>query len=113
MSFRVKTVISGQNRVHRVNTGQTMSTRKNPGGFHRFLRLIWPEKDRDRRLPPKLQVVDSRSSAINDRQDHHHKNPRHQIYQDRPSVVQKYRRKISPPPTVAARVPHAPPVAFS
>jgi len=26
--FRVKTVIFGQNRVHRVNTGQTMSTRK-------------------------------------------------------------------------------------
>jgi len=25
--FRVKTVISGQNRVHQVNTGQTMSTR--------------------------------------------------------------------------------------
>jgi hypothetical protein len=25
--FRVKTVISNQNRVHRVNTGQTMSTR--------------------------------------------------------------------------------------
>jgi len=27
MSFRVKTVIFGQNRVHRVNTGQNMSTR--------------------------------------------------------------------------------------
>ena len=34
--FRVKTVISGQNRVHRVNTGQTMSTRiKNE--FHAVL----------------------------------------------------------------------------
>ena len=59
--FRVKTVIFGQNRVHRVNTGQTMSTRvKNEfqvilgqncyfrslklifsGWFRLFLILIW------------------------------------------------------------------------
>ena len=49
--------------------GFSPAVKKNPGGCHRFLRLIWPEKDRDRQLPPKLQVVDSRSSAINDRQD--------------------------------------------
>ncbi|KAI5565987.1 hypothetical protein BDE02_14G156400 [Populus trichocarpa] len=84
-----------------------------PGRFHRFSRPVWPEKGRDRRLPPKLQTDDSPSSAINGRQDHHHQNPRHQIYQDRPSVGQKSRRKISPPPTVAARVPHGPPVALS
>jgi len=89
------------------------AVKKKPGGFHRFLRLIWPEKGRDLRRPPKLQTDDSPSSAINGRRDHRHQNPRHKIYQDRPSVGQKSLRKISPPPIVAARKPHAPPVAFS
>ena len=93
--------------------GLSLAVKKNPGGFHRVHRLIWPEKGRDLRRPPKLQTDDSPSSAINGRRDHRHQNPRHQIYQDRPSVGQKSRRKISPPPTVAARESHAPPVAFS
>jgi hypothetical protein len=82
--------------------------KKKLGGFHRFLRLIWPEKGRDFRRPPKLQTDDSSSTAINGRRDHRNQNPRHQIYQDRPFVGQKSRQKISPPPTVAAREPHAP-----
>jgi len=49
-----------------------------------FLRLIWPEKDRDRRRPPKLQTDDSPSSAINGGRDHRHQNPRPQIYQKQP-----------------------------
>jgi len=93
--------------------GFSPAVKKNPGGCHRFIRLIWPEKDRDRRLPPKLQTDDSPSSAINGRRDHRHQNYRPQIYQKQPFFGRKSRQKISPPPTVAARVPHAPPVAFS
>jgi hypothetical protein len=51
--FRVKTVISGQNRVHQVNTGQTMSTRvKNEfqvildqNCYFRSLKLIFSDWD--------------------------------------------------------------------
>ena len=63
--------------------------------------------------PGGFQVVDSPTSAINGRLDHHQQNPRPQIYQNRPSVGQKSRLKIAPPPTVAAREPRAPSVAFS
>ncbi|KAJ6978648.1 TMV resistance protein N [Populus alba x Populus x berolinensis] len=93
--------------------GRSTGLKQNPVGFNRFHRLIWPEKGRDPRRPPKLQVVDSPSSAINGRRDHHHRNPLPQIYQDRRFVSQKASRKISPVPTVAARESHAPPVAFS
>ena len=93
--------------------GRPPPTKKNLGIVQCFRRHIWPDKGRERCRPPKLQVVDSPSSAINGRRDHHHRNPRPQMYQNRPSVGQKARRKISPPPTVTAREPHAPPVAFS
>jgi len=99
--------------LHTTTEGLQPPTKQNPGRLQRVYLPIWPEKGRDFRRPPKLQVVDSQSSAINDRQYHHHQNPRHQIHQDRPSVGQKSRRKISPTPTITARGPYAPPVAFS
>ena len=69
-------------------------------------------------LPPHLAGKRARFSSATEASSRqfslisHQQNPRHQIYQDRPSVGQKSRRKISPPPTVTACVPHAPPVAF-
>ena len=62
--------------------GSYPGVKKNLGGFHCFRRLIWSEKGRDLRRPPKLQVDDSPSSAINGRRDHHQQNPQPQIYQN-------------------------------
>jgi len=68
--FRVKTVIFYQNRVRRVNTGQTMSTRvKNE--FHAVSGQNC-----------QFQTDDSPSSAINGRRHHRHQNPRPHIYQN-------------------------------
>jgi hypothetical protein len=53
MPFRVKTVIFGQNRVHRVNTGPTMSTGlKNEFQASFWSKLLFLVKTRSTGLKP-------------------------------------------------------------
>ncbi|KAJ6932238.1 hypothetical protein NC651_007836 [Populus alba x Populus x berolinensis] len=67
-------------RVHEFHAGDSLHHYS--VNIYQLLNEEMKREGRDPRRPPKLQVDNSPSSAINDRRDHHHQNPRHQIYQN-------------------------------